>query len=224
MKKIYFIILLLITSALRAQHRDTIYIGDMQFLAGDTIHLSEVNLFGKERSFGDLEAKKRYLILRSRVKKVYPYAKMAADRLYTMERTMDTMQNKRQKKVYVKRTQEYIESHFTDELKKLSRSQGRILVKLIHRQTGDTVYDLVKNLRNSWSAFWYNKTAWFYDISLKKGYHPDEIEEDYWIEEILLRAINNGELEPQTPALQFNFTDLTKKREERLRNAINTTK
>ena len=155
-----------------SQKRDTIYIFDQQFYSGDTIRLAEVSVFGKEHYFGDAEAQKRYLLLRSRVKRVYPYAKMAADRLYTMERTMDTMQNKRQKKVYVKRTQRYIEDHFTDELKKLSRSQGRILIKLIHRQTGKTAYELVKDLRNGWNAYWYNKTAWLYDLSLKKGYDP----------------------------------------------------
>jgi len=169
------------------------------FHEGDTIYLPEVNLFGKERSFGDADAQKRYLLLKSRVKRVYPYAKMAADRLYTMERTMDTMQNKQQRKVYVKRTQRYIEDHFTDELKKLSRSQGRILIKLIHRQTGRTAYDLVKELRNGWNAYWYNKTAWLYDLSLKKGYDPMNIEEDYWIEEIILsntislNLLNTGE-------------------------------
>ena len=144
--------------------------------------------------------------------------KMAADRLYTMERTMDTMQNKQQRKVYVKRTQRYIEDHFTDELKKLSRSQGRILIKLIHRQTGRTAYDLVKELRNGWNAYWYNKTAWLYDLSLKKGYDPMNIEEDYWIEEIVLRAISKGELEDQTPALQYNFSELTEHRRKRLAN------
>ena len=188
------------------------------FHEGDTIYLPEVNLFGKERSFGDADTQKRYLLLKSRVKRVYPYAKMAADKLYSIERNTGTMQNKQQRKVYVKRTQRYIEDHFTDELKKLSRSQGRILIKLIHRQTGRTAYDLVKELRNGWNAYWYNKTAWLYDLSLKKGYDPMNIEEDYWIEEIVLRAISNGELEDQTPALQYNFSELTEHRRKRLAN------
>ena len=203
-----------------SQKRDTIYIFDQQFYSGDTIRLAEVSVFGKEHYFGDAEAQKRYLLLRSRVKRVYPYAKMAADRLYTMEHTMDTMQNKRQKKVYVKRTQRYIEDHFTDELKKLSRSQGRILIKLIHRQTGKTAYELVKDLRNGWNAYWYNKTAWLYDLSLKKGYDPMNVEEDYWIEEIILRAINSGELEYQTPALLYNFSDLVEQRKKRLQKQL----
>nr|WP_314558310.1 DUF4294 domain-containing protein [uncultured Capnocytophaga sp.] len=201
----------------RGQVRDTVYIFDPKYYAGDTIQLAEVTLFGKERIFTDEEEQKRYWILRSRVKRVYPYARLAADRLHTMERTMDTMQNKQQKKVYVKRTQQYIEEHFTEELKKLSRSQGRILIKLIHRQTGKTAYDLVKDLRNGWNAFWYDKTAWLYDLSLKKEYDPINNEEDYLIEEIILRAINKGELEPQIPALQYNFSNLSELYNQRKR-------
>nr|WP_314290029.1 DUF4294 domain-containing protein [uncultured Capnocytophaga sp.] len=204
--------------SLQAQTRDTIYVFDQQFYSGDTIQLSEINLFAKERTFTDLEAQKRYLLLRNRVKRVYPYAKMAADRLYAMKHTMDTMHNNKQKRIYVKRTQKYLEEHFTDELKKLSRSQGRILIKLIHRQTGQIAYDLVKNMRNGWTAFWYNNTAWLYDLSLKKGYDPVNIEEDYWIEEIILRAINTGEIEYQTPALRFNFSELSEQRQKRLAN------
>ena len=219
-----FTFCLLPLSSITAQVRDTIFIFDQKFYAGDTIRLTEVNLFGKERSFADLDAQKRYFLLRNRVKKVYPYAKMAAERLSVMEHTMDTMQNSRQKKVYVKRTQKYIEDHFTEELKKLSRSQGRILIKLIHRQTGKTAYDLVRDLRNGWNAFWYNKTAWLYDLSLKKGYDPLNVEEDYWIEEILLRAINKGELEPQLPALQYSFSELTKRHYKRKQAAAGHTK
>ncbi len=202
---------LLPATFLKAQVRDTVYIFDPKYYAGDTIQLAEITLFGKERSFSNIDEQNKYLILRSRVKRVYPYAKLAADRLRAMERTMDTMQNNRQKKTYIKRTQQYIEEHFTEELKKLSRSQGKILIKLIHRQTGKTAYDLVKDLRNGWNAFWYDKTAWLYDLSLKKEYDPVNNEEDYWIEEIILRAINRGELEPQIPALQYNFSKLSER-------------
>lgn len=176
---------------------------NLQFI--DTIRLPEVVVFGKERKFISEEARKQYLILRNRVKKVYPYAKLAADRLEIMQQTMDTMRNKRAKKLYTKRMQKYIEDRFTDELKKLSRSQGRILVKLIHRQTGKTAFQLVKDLRNGWSAFMYNSTAWLYDISLKTEYNPTENNEDLLIEEILLRAFANDELEYQAPAFEIDF-------------------
>lgn len=185
------------------------------FFLIDTIHIPEVYVFEKGYRFPDEEARKRYLILRQRVKKVYPYAKLAADRLHIMEQTMDTMKSKRNKKIYTKRMQKYIEDRFTDELKKLSRSQGRILVKLIHRQTGRTAFQLVKELRNGWNAFWYNNTAWLYDISLKSEYNPSQVEEDYWIEEILQRAFNNDELEYQASALNFDFAKITEERRKR---------
>lgn len=177
----------------------------------DTIRLPEVFVFGRERSFANEEARKQYLILRNRVRKVYPYAKLAADRLKIMEQTMDTMTNKRAKKLYAKRMQKYIEDRFTDELKKLSRSQGRILVKLIHRQTGRTSYQLVKDLRNGWNAFMYNSTAWLYNISLKTEYNPTQNDEDLLIEEILHRAFANDELEYQAPAIEINLGELLDK-------------
>lgn len=196
-----------------AQH-DTI--GKPHYQLIDTIRLSDVYVFERaERTFPNEEARKQYLILRNRVRKVYPYAKMAADRLYVMEQTMDTMKNNRTKKTYVKRTQKYIEDRFTDELKQLSRSQGRILVKLIHRQTGRTAFNLVKELRNGWNAFWYNNTAWLYDISLKSEYNPAEVEEDYWIEEILLRAFAREELEEQDPAFLIDFEKISQERRNR---------
>ena len=140
-----------------------------------------------------------------------PYAKMAADKLYSIERTLDSLPSHRQKKKYTKQIQEETEARFTDELKKLSRSQGRILIKLIYRQTGYSAYDLVKHLRSGWRAFWYNNTAWFYDLSLKSIYAPESEEEDFWIEDILLRAFSQGELEMQPPAIAINYEAIEKK-------------
>ncbi|ATA67948.1 hypothetical protein CGC48_04475 [Capnocytophaga cynodegmi] len=204
MKSFFLTLFAIIYCSFVSAQTDTLHQdSNLQFI--DTIRLPEVVVFGKERKFINEEARKQYLILRNRVKKVYPYAKLAADRLEIMQQTMDTMRNKRAKKLYTKRMQKYIEDRFTDELKKLSRSQGRILVKLIHRQTGKTAFQLVKDLRNGWSAFMYNSTAWLYDISLKTEYNPTENNEDLLIEEILLRAFANDELEYQAPAFEIDF-------------------
>ena len=169
------------------------------------INLEDVFVFGNQPVFRNEEQRKKYELLKYRVKKVYPYAKLAADKLYQIERTLDTLPNNRQKKRYTKKVQEEAEARFTDELKKLSRSQGKILIKLIYRQTGDSAYDLVKNLRSGWRAFWYNNTAWFYDLSLKSVYNPLEVEEDFWIEDILQRAFSRKELEVQEPAFPIDY-------------------
>ncbi|MDO5104821.1 DUF4294 domain-containing protein [Capnocytophaga sp.] len=216
MKLLFLILLLhLIPFSVLAQ-ADTVQ-QETHFQFIDTIRLGEVFLFEKEPRFANEEARKRYLILKSRVKKVYPYAKLAAERLHIMEQTMDTMKNKRAKKIYTKRMQKYVENRFTNELKKLSRSQGRILVKLIHRQTGRTAYQLVKDLRNSWNAFMYNSTAWFYDISLKTEYDPAQNNEDFLIESILFRAFANDELEEQPPAFEINFEKILDERRKKRR-------
>lgn len=218
MKSVFLILFTIICSLSVFAQADTTY-RDSHIQFVDTIRLSEVLVFSKERKFVSEEARKQYLLLRSRVKKVYPYAKLAADRLHIMEQTMDTMRSKRNKKIYTKRMQKYIEDRFTDELKKLSRSQGRILVKLIHRQTGKTAYQLVKDLRNGWNAFMYNSTAWLYDISLKTEYNPTENTEDFLIEEILLRAFANDELEAQALAFEINFSKIIEERRRRRNEA-----
>ena len=175
------------------------------------INLEDVFVFGNQPVFRNEEQRKKYELLKYRVKKVYPYAKLAADKLYQIERTLDTLPNNRQKKRYTKKVQEEAEARFTDELKKLSRTQGKILIKLIYRQTGDSAYDLVKNLRSGWRAFWYNNTAWFYDLSLKSVYNPLEVEEDFWIEDILQRAFSRKELEVQEPAFPIDYEAIEKK-------------
>ena len=175
------------------------------------INLEDVFVFGNQPVFRNEEQRKKYELLKYRVKKVYPYAKLAADKLYQIERTLDTLPNNRQKKRYTKKVKEEAEARFTDELKKLSRSQGKILIKLIYRQTGDSAYDLVKNLRSGWRAFWYNNTAWFYDLSLKSVYNPLEVEEDFWIEDILQRAFSRKELEVQEPAFPIDYEAIEKK-------------
>ena len=204
---IFFIVALLGAWPIHSQERDSIAPA-----AGETmIDLEEVLFFGNQPFFKDEEQRKKYELLRYRVRKVYPYAKMAADKLYKIERTLDTLPNQRQSKRYTQQVQEDAEARFTDELKKLSRSQGRILIKLIYRQTGYSAYDLVKNLRSGWRAFWYNNTAWFYDLSLKSTYAPERVEEDFWIEDILLRAFSQGELEMQPPAIGINYEAIEKK-------------
>ena len=114
-----------------------------------------------------------------------------------------------QRKKYTKKVQKYIEGEFSERLKKLTRTEGQILVKLIHRQTGKTAFELVKELRTGWRAFWYNTTASMFDISLKEEYMPFDVKEDYLIEDILERSFQANLLERQKPAFDIDFLDLT---------------
>lgn len=182
-------------------------------IAGDSIprefiDLEEVVLLNK-LEFNSKEDRRRYLILRRKTRKVYPYAKLASERLTTMTERLKTIEKKRNRRKYTKRIQKYIEEEFSEKLKKLTRTEGQILVKLIHRQTGRTAFALVKELRTGWRAFWYNTTASMFDISIKEEYKPFEIKEDYLIEDILERSFQANLLVRQKPAFEIDYLELT---------------
>ena len=174
------------------------------------IDLNEVLLLNKLK-FDSKDDRIKYLILKRKTIKVYPYAKLAAERLTTLKERLETLEKKRDKKRYAKLIQKYIEEEFAAELKKLTRTEGQILVKLIHRQTGKTTFQLIKELRSGWRAFWFNTTANLFDISLKREFDPFNVKEDFLIEDILERAFQDGKLKRQDPAINFDYYDLTDK-------------
>ncbi|WP_299247116.1 DUF4294 domain-containing protein [uncultured Lacinutrix sp.] len=176
----------------------------------EAIGLEEVQLLHRLK-FDSKENRRRYYILRRKTLKVYPYAKMAAERLDSLTKQLATLDSKRKQRRYAKKVQKYIENEFSAELKKMTRTEGQILIKLIHRQTGETAFSLIKELRSGWRAFWFNNTAYFFDISLKREFDPENVKEDYLIEDILQRNFQNGVLEEQKSALDIDFFKLTSK-------------
>ncbi|SRX75892.1 DUF4294 domain-containing protein [Aequorivita antarctica] len=184
------------------------YIVEGDTIAHEMINLDEVYLLKKVKFMSEKD-RRRYLILRRKTRKVYPYAKLAAERLTTMTERLKTIEKKSDRKRYTKLVQDYIEGEFSDKLKKLTHTEGQILVKLIHRQTGRTAYELVKELRTGWRAFWYNTTASLFEISLKEEYKPFEVKEDYLIEDILERSFRENILERQAPSSPIDYLDLT---------------
>lgn len=175
-----------------------------------SIPLDEVYIFGKLQ-FADKEEKLRYYILRRKTIKVYPYAKLASERLVELNDSLTKIKKKRHQKRYTKKVQKYIEGEFSEKLKKLTRTEGQILVKLIHRQTGATAFDLVKELRSGWRAFWYNTTAKAFKISLKEEFNPEIVHEDYLIEDILQRAFAYDKLDRQKSVLDYDYASLSNK-------------
>jgi len=171
------------------------------------IRLKEVVLFQPLR-FKSMNELRNYVILRNRTLRVYPYAKLAADRLDTLTSRLEGIEKKKQKKIYIKRIEQFIYDEFEEELKKLSRSQGRILIKLVHRQTGATTHELIKELRSGWKAMVYQTTASFFKLSLKDTYDPESIYEDFLIEDILQRAYGDGLIELDPTALSYNLDNL----------------
>ncbi len=183
--------------------------------AGDSVSYTAIPLtetiIVKAPEIKDRENYRRYLILKRKVKKVYPYAKLAADTLIELNKGLADIKRKRHRKKYIKQMQKYFEERFTPEIKKMKRSEGRILIKLIHRQTGLTMYELVKEYRSGVKAFLYERTARLFKISLKDTFRPEEVYQDYLIEYILYESILYDKIKPQPAAFDIDLLELRKK-------------
>mgnify|MGYP001608135060 CR=1 FL=1 len=182
-------------------------------------------IISKDKAFEEEQRKMR--ILERRVLKVYPYAKLAADNLVILNANMAKLKTEREKKKYFKIAENYLENEFGERLKKFSRKDGQILIKLINRQTGKTTFTLVKDLKSGWKAFWSNNTARLFDLNKKDEYEPFDDLEDFYIESILIKAFNTSRLQKQNPAKPIDLAELSatwkekinqskKAREERL--------
>ena len=191
---------------------DPVKAEDYFVIEGDTIIRSEIELkevvVFQPLKFVSYQEAKRYILLRQRTLRVYQYAKLAADRLNILTERLNQINSKRKKRKYLRLIEDFIYDEFELELRKLSRSQGKILIKLIHRQTGNTTHQLVKELRNGWRALIYQTTASLFKLSLKDTYNPKEVYEDYLIEDILQRAFSEERLERQDTALDYDLDAL----------------
>ena len=161
--------------------------------------------------FSNYKDLKRYRWIRRRVYKVYPFARMSGINVTKLDERLSRMKSKSQKKRYMRIVKKWIKKEFEPKLKHLTRSEGRILSKLFHRQTGQTVYEFLKKYKNSWTAFWYQRMAKLYNIDLKVKFDPMNNKEDYWIEYILQKAFMEEILEPQDNKLEYKFIDLQNK-------------
>jgi len=209
MKKYVIYLFLSSYAFLNAQENDTINVTIPDTMTIFNYQLHEVVVTRNGVYLSD-EDKKAIEILKRRVLKVYPYAKAAAENLVMLNENMAKLKTEREKKRYFKIVENYLENEFEARLKKLSRKDGQILVKLIHRQTGETTFTLIKNLKSGWKAFWSNTTAKMFDINLKTAYDPFNVSEDFLIESMLLTAFTNKKLEQQKPAIEIDYKILGK--------------
>lgn len=213
MRIIVYIYIILLPLNFYAQEKDTLQLSEKYFSVNDvqTITLNEVHLLSK-RKFKSQQDIYYYSWLRKKVYKAYPYAILASKRLDTLASRLERIEEKSKRRKYTKIIQRYLEGEFTDQLKKLTKTEGEILIKLIHRQTGKTVFEQIKDFRSGWNAFWYNATANVFSLSLKTEYDPKQINEDFLIEEILQSAFIEEALIEQKSKVEFDFYEIYKQR------------
>ena len=194
--KRYFWILFFFTisfSVFSQENKDTLYVTKTVIVDGDTIPnvmIEEVVVFPK-LVFKTKRQSRSYRKLIRDVSRAYPYAKYAKLTLERMEQEYVSLKTEKEKKKYIKLVEKELTSEFGTELKKLTITQGRILLKLIDRETGDTSYELLKELRGSFSAVFWQTIARIFGSDLKAQYDPKG--EDFLIERVV-RMIETGQI------------------------------
>ncbi|QQS50044.1 MAG: DUF4294 domain-containing protein [Bacteroidota bacterium] len=160
---------------------------------GDTIlvaSIKEVYILPM-RTFNSPRDMRRYQKLVRNVKKVYPYAKMAKNKYDEVAVKLSTLNTEKEKRKYMDQVEVELKEEFEGELKKLTISQGTILIKLIDREIGETSYDLLKELKGNFSAFFWQTLARVFGHNLKTTFDAEG--EDKLINEIVM-LIENGQL------------------------------
>ncbi len=177
MLKLFIILLISIVSSANAQWKsgqhDTLWVPYIVY-EGDTMTykvMDQVNVFGKmtdeQRAY-----LKKWTRLRNAVYVTYPYAKKASYIINDVVRNLDKIQDAQARKKYLSTREKELKKEFTEPLTALSVYQGKILMKLINRETRNTCYDLIKEYRGGFTARFWQTVAWVFGSSLKQDYDP----------------------------------------------------
>ena len=185
------IIVILIFPFICFSQVDNFMIKEMYYDKKDTLVLSEIDEV-QILHFKNKEDQRYFRRLKYKTLKVYPYAKLASSKLDSVLADLDSIPKRRKKKAYIKAVEKWAKEELAEDLKKLSRWEGRILSKLIYRETNISTYEIIKDLRGGFQVFFWQSLARLYDNNLKTPYQPQSVEEDKWIEYILEDAKRQG--------------------------------
>lgn len=185
---IVVVTLLCAVSALSAQEaqKETSVLTRAVVEGSDTlpiIELPEVSVY-ERRDFEYLYLKRRYRRMIRNVKKAYPYARIAAEELKKLDDHLLTLHSEKEQKAYINQAEKEIMKRFEKDVRKLTVTQGIILVKLIDRETGRTSYQVIKELKGGFTAFFWQGIARIFGNNLKTEYDP--VDQDKVLEDIVL--------------------------------------
>ena len=160
---------------------------------GDTIFIALLNEveISAPRIFKTKRNAKRYSRLVWYVKKVYPYAKIAGIKMREYDEVIANTKRKKDKRRIMRQAENEIKKQFEEELNDLTYMQGEILLKLIDRETNQSSYRVIKDLRGGFKARFYQNFARFFGYNLKDRYDPEGRDKE--IEEIVI-LIDNGKI------------------------------
>ncbi len=143
-----------------------------------------------------------YFFLNKKLNRVYPLFLNALEQYRDIQKESANMRGAERSR-YMKQRQTELAASYEKQLRDLTTTEGQVFAKLMNRATGKTVYDIIKELRGGWSAFWWNVKGNIADVSLKTPYDPHKNREDLFIESLLQSNWNLGYLQPYPGAQDF---------------------
>lgn len=158
------------------------------------VMMDELFLVSKPRFNNDLD-RNYYFFLNKKLNRVYPYFMTALEQYNDIEDELAKIDND-QKRSYAKKKQEQLANQYETQLRDLTKTEGRIFAKLMYRATGKSVYEIIKELRGGWSAFWWNVKGSIADVDIKEPYDPYTNRQDTFVESLLQSNWNLGYLQP----------------------------
>lgn len=190
MKRVLSVVCLLLLLSVSVKSQDEkpkTYIDIAAIYEGDTIavvQLKPVYIFGQIK-FKNNKERQEYSKLVRDVKIAYPYAKTIAYSIIETYEYMETLPTEKAKQKYLEDVQKYMMAEYKPKMKKMTKNQGKILVKLIDRECNTPSYNIVKALVGSFKAGVYNAFAGLFGNSLKTKYDPND--KDASIEAIVIQ-------------------------------------
>lgn len=174
----------------KVQQQDTIIFLDSNL----HVNLDEVKIKRyKRRTRKHYRSTRKYWRTVRNIRIVYPYAKAANTTILKLTNELDSIKSKKQRRKLIRKEYKGLMKAYKKPLMKLKISQGKLLMKLIDRETGGTSYDHLKELKGSFTAVFWQSVASMFGASLKTEYDP--LGDDWMVEEILDRMKRN-ELRP----------------------------
>ena len=152
---------------------------------GDTIVQASLHPYNvvEKRKFRSKRKERKYYRLQKKVVKVYPYAKLAAQKLELYASQLEGVESRKAEKKFYKKIEKELKKEYEGELRRLTVTEGAILIKLIDRETGSSSYALVQDFRGDITAFFWQGLAKMFGQNLKNEYDPNG--EDREIEHIV---------------------------------------
>lgn len=142
---------------------------------GDTLFIATLDdmSISSPRTFANSDEERRYKMYKRYAVVVYPYAREAIRIFREVENESANLKNRKRKK-FIKEKSNELKEEFEAPLRKLTKTQGKILVKMIENELDTSMYDLIKSLRGNFTASYWNMFSRFYGYRLKEGYIPDD--------------------------------------------------